>query len=216
MVTFTKKVEPSPSSLERPLIRMPVSRPRSRRAPKEDQRQLRLEPLVFEAPRPIAPGVPERAVAARQISREVLFSRLLAGMVDLLLPALVSFLFIFFASSVLNFHLLAVTSLRLGLVLFLSFYFLNSFFFLFTAGQTPGMYLTDLQLTGEGSEDVPFGSMCLRIALFLPVAATVVGLAWGFLDPSCRCLHDCLSRTRVVSAQASGRSLVEKQELPSR
>ena len=216
MVTFTKKLAPSSSSLERPLIRMPVSRPRSRRAPREDERQLRLEPLVFEVPRPIAPLAPERAVAARQISREVLFSRLLAGMVDLLLPALMGFLFAFSASSVLNFDLLTVTSLRFGLVFFLSFYFLNSLFFLFTTRQTPGMYLTDLQLTGERSEDIPFGSICLRIGLFLPVAITLVGLAWFFFDPSCRCLHDRLSRTRVVPVQTSGRSPVAKWELPTR
>ena len=60
------------------------------------------------------------------------------------------------------------------------------------------MYLTDLQLVGEESETVSFQSLVIRICLFLPVVATVVGLLWSVFDPWCRGVHDRISGTRVV------------------
>ena len=213
MVTFSKKAAVAAPSRARLPIRMPVSEPRSRQERESGQRRLGLEAPVFRPPEAMASSVAKPATEPIRVSREVLFSRLLAGMIDLLLPAVVAFLFTFSASRVLNLDLFASTSLRTGLIFVLSFYFLNSFFFLFTMRQTPGMYLTDLELIAEGSEEIPFGSICLRIGLFLPVAATVVGLLWGFFDPSFRCWHDRLSRTQVVPAQSSGPGPVKRREL---
>ena len=132
------------------------------------------------------------------LSYEVLFSRMLAGIIDLFLPVLIAVVFSFSAAKILNFDFFSPSSLRLGVLVALAFFFLNSFYFLILSGQTPGMYLTDLQLVGEESETVPFQSLVIRICLFLPVAATVVGLLWSIFDPWCRGLHDRLSGTRVV------------------
>ncbi len=119
-------------------------------------------------------------------------------MIDLSLPVLIAFVFSYSASKILNFDFFSANSVQLGVVFSLCFFFLNSFFFLVLSGQTPGMYLTDLQLVGEESETVSFQSLLLRVCLFLPVAATVVGLLWSVFDPWCRCVHDRLSKTRVV------------------
>lgn len=140
----------------------------------------------------------EAAGSETGLSHEVIFSRMLAGMIDLSLPVLIAFVFSYSASKILNFDFFSANSVQLGVVFSLCFFFLNSFFFLVLSGQTPGMYLTDLQLVGEESETVSFQSLLLRVCLFLPVAATVVGLLWSVFDPWCRCVHDRLSKTRVV------------------
>ena len=60
------------------------------------------------------------------------------------------------------------------------------------------MYLTDLRLIGEDSKEVRIVSLFVRIAFFLPVVVTVLGLLLAIFDPWCRCLHDRLSSTRIV------------------
>ena len=202
IVTSSRKVASPPITLEKPLIRMSVVG-RPRRTRRAEQRKLRLEPLLSKPAEVPVPGRRDSSHEVEAISREVLFSRLLAGIVDLLSPALIGLFFTFLASEVLNFELFAVSSLRLVFLFSLSFFFFNSFFFLLTSRQTPGMFLTDLQLIDEESDDPSLGSICLRICLFLPVAATVVGLVSGFFDRRCRCLHDRLSQTRVVPVQSA-------------
>ena len=200
MVTLAKKRAAPPSRMEKPLIRMPVTR-RSRPTPRATQKELWLpapSPGPTQAP---AARSEEAGHPARRISREVLFSRFLAGIIDLLIPVLIGLCFAVLASKVLNFEFFAANSLWLILLFSFSFFLFNSFFFLLTGRQTPGMYLADLQLINEESEDISLRSVCLRICLFLPVAMTIVGLVWGFFDPRCRCWHDRLSQTRVVPVQ---------------
>jgi uncharacterized RDD family membrane protein YckC len=108
-------------------------------------------------------------------------------------------LFVFAACWFLSLDFFSSSATYSWLVLALGFYFFNSLYFFWTAGRTPGMALTDLQLSGEDSEQPPFVSAVIRILLFLPVAASVVGLVLALFDSECRTLHDRLSRTKIVA-----------------
>lgn len=186
---------------EKPLIRTP-SKPRKNfqgRSPL--QRRLVLHGAMVGAENPVANQEEKVDVRLETVSREIIFSRILAGIVDLSFPFFLAALFVLTASMILNFDLFSPDSIKIGSAFSLCFYFLNSFFFLALSRQTPGMYLTDLQLVGEKSEDFTIQSLFLRVALFLPVSFTVVGLIWGIFDPWCRCFHDRISRTRVVPVE---------------
>ena len=199
VVTFARKTRESRPVAEKPLLRTPLGTGRGLRSHLPKQQALTLE--VPEAPEPVEfspSSSEERGASENGLSHEVLFSRMLAGIIDIFLPVLIAVVFSFSAAKILNFDFFSANSLHLGIVVALSFFFLNSFFFLILSGQTPGMYLTDLQLVGEESETVPFQSLVIRIFLFLPVVATVVGLLWSIFDPWCRGAHDRVSGTRVV------------------
>ncbi|MBI4444530.1 MAG: RDD family protein [Acidobacteria bacterium] len=160
------------------------------------QRELKLEP-----PKVIThePGLPKLEPQIEEVSREVLFSRMLAGMVDLLLPLLLSSLFLVSAGVFLRFDIFSPEALRLGIVLVAAFYFFNSIFFFLTTGQTPGMTLTDLHLIGDRKPgDISLPALLIRVCVFPLAAASVVGLVLGLFDPLRRCLHDRASHTRVV------------------
>jgi uncharacterized RDD family membrane protein YckC len=197
VVTFARSTPESQQVVEKPLIRTPVASRAGPRSHLPKQQALTLEaPAALEDPS--VSTSEEEAAGEIGLSHEVLFSRMLAGIIDLFLPVLIAVVFSFSAAKILNFDFFSADSLRLGILVALSFFFLNSFFFLILSGQTPGMYLTDLQLVGEESETVPFQSLVIRICLFLPVVATVVGLLWSIFDPWCRGAHDRVSGTRVV------------------
>lgn len=173
--------------------------------PEPRQRELDLhEPLA--APPQAPPRLREEPLSPPRVSREILFSRLLAGIIDLMLPAVTGLLFAFSGAWFLNFDFFSNRSLHIGAAFGLSFFYLNSIFFLGVAGRTPGMFLTDLELVGEDFKEASPGALVLRTALFLPLAATGVGLLWSLFDPGCRCLHDLLSGTRVVPGSDSERA----------
>ncbi len=199
VVVFAGRARQSQAVVEKPLIRKPVSASLRSRSHHPKQQALTLESPAVRPPAVSSSSDREEAAGSEiGLSHEVLFSRMLAGMIDLSLPVLIAFVFSYSASKILNFDFFSANSVQLGVVFSFCFFFLNSFFFLVLSGQTPGMYLTDLQLVGEESETVSFQSLLLRVCLFLPVAATVVGLLWSVFDPWCRCVHDRLSKTRVV------------------
>lgn len=192
---FSQARPVSKTITEKPLIRSPVG---TRADP--GSRSPRQKTLTLESP----PALSEIRFTEKtepkenRVSQEVIFSRLLAGIIDLSLPVLLAAVFTFTASMILHFDFFSMNSLWFGVSFSVSFYLLNSFFFLSVSGQTPGMYLTDLRLIGEDSEELHVVSLFVRITLFLPVVATVLGLLPAIFDPWCRCLHDRLSRTRVV------------------
>ena len=125
VVRFTKKGSSSPQVAERPLIRTPLSSPGTTRTQLPKQQALTLDaplaPLVASSP------VPEKRGDSPEIgvSHEVIFSRLLAGMIDLVFPFLIAFIFTVSASYVLNFELISTSSVRLGVLFSLCFFFLN-------------------------------------------------------------------------------------------
>ncbi len=199
VVTFARSARVSQPVVEKPLIRTPLGTSTRLRSHLPKQQALMLEAPAAPAPADSSVSTGEETTTSPiGLSHEVLFSRMLAGIIDLFLPVLIAVVFSFSAAKILNFDFFSPNSLRLGVLVALSFFFLNSFYFLVLSGQTPGMYLTDLQLVGEESERVPFRSLVIRICLFLPVVATVVGLLWSILDPWCRGVHDLISGTRVV------------------
>lgn len=60
------------------------------------------------------------------------------------------------------------------------------------------MSFTHLVLVDARGNEASPRAVLLRVILFLPAVASVVGLLWGVIDPKCRCLHDHLSGTRIV------------------
>jgi uncharacterized RDD family membrane protein YckC len=184
---------------EEPLIRRKPVRPVPR-PPGQKTLHLRPDPL----PSKKKEERPEEEILSDEedkVPKEVLFSRFLAGIVDLVLPLLMGLTFTLVASFLLGFDLFSPATLKWIGLLALSFFFFNSIFFFLTSGQTPGMVVTDLHLVADQEErELTVGAILLRVALFLPSAATVIGLGWALFDPLCRCLHDLGSRTRVEPA----------------
>jgi len=134
-------------------------------------------------------------------SREILVSRFLAGVIDLSMAGAEGALVALVASSMVSMDFFTPEGLRLAGFLGLAFQLLNSTFFLFTTGQTPGMHLTQVKLrnsTGDASPAVT--SIVLRVVLFLPSVISVIGLIWAVFDSRRRCLHDRLSGTQVITA----------------
>lgn len=201
VVSLAARTSPSQRVAEKPVVRRQVSAGKSARpqahSPQQKSLSLEASPHLSSAAAP-----QESPSIEATVSREIIFSRILAGIVDLCFPLLISLVFTFSASSVLNFDFISALSMRLGLIFWMSFFVLNSFFFLLLSGQTPGMLLTDLRLVGEDHEEVSFQSLALRILLFIPITASLVGLIWGIFDPLCRCGHDLLSRTRIVPSSS--------------
>ena len=198
VVRFSRKGSASSEFTEKPLIRTPVGSPGTIRPQVPKQQALTLN-VPLAPPEASSPAVEKGGESAEiGISNEVILSRLLAGMIDLVFPFLIAFIFTLSASYILSFELISTSSVGLGALFSICFFFLNSFFFLILSGQTPGMYLTDLQLVGEDSKEVSFPALMLRVFLFLPLAVTVLGLFWCVGDPWCRCAHDRISRTRII------------------
>ncbi len=148
---------------------------------------------------------PRREPTQAPVSREILLSRFLAGIIDVTVPLALGMSFALVAAWKIGFDFFAYGSLRMALLFSLGFYLFNSLFFLLLSGQTPGMYAAQLSLIGaERKDDVPATSVLLRVILFLPSCLTVVGLLWSIFDSERRCLHDILSGSLVVSrGQAS-------------
>jgi len=183
---------------EEPLIRRKPIRP-VQQPPGQKTLHLQPEPSPFKT---VDEPVEKEVISDEEerVPKEILFSRFLSGIVDLVLPLLTGFVFTIVASFLLGFDLFSQSSLKWIGLLSLSFFFFNSLFFFLTSGQTPGMVVTDLQLIGEDGREVTTFSILLRVAFFLPSALTVVGLGWALFDPLCRCLHDLVSRTKIEPA----------------
>ena len=193
IVTVTRKASAVPSLVDRPLIRVPA---RSGPSQVPKQQELRLEAFP---PQSGSAASEETTSPSLEIPSEIILSRLLAGIVDASLSILTGFLFSWTACLLLNLDFLSISTLSLGGACSLGFCFLSSCFFLISCGQTPGMYLTELRLIAEEvPEAVPTQAILFRVLLFPAVAASLVGLCLSFFDPGRRCLHDRLTRTRVV------------------
>ncbi|MEE8586831.1 MAG: RDD family protein, partial [Acidobacteriota bacterium] len=107
------------------------------------------------------------AGGAAWISREIFLSRLLAGLVDLLLSSFVGLIFAWVASALLGFDFFSAASIEIALATGLLFYWVSSLFFLSLSGQTPGMHLTGLQLLYQESAELPFMAVFIRVLAIL-------------------------------------------------
>lgn len=149
------------------------------------------------------PEVDLAELVPKRVTRDILSSRLLAGVIDIIGPALLSAIFTVGAAWILNFELFSALTLKWWLVMWAALFYLNSVFFLVSCGQTPGMIRTELVLKNaeKVSEEAPLAMVLLRVVLFVPIALTVVGLVWAIFDPNCRTLVDHLSGTDVARAE---------------
>lgn len=213
-----KARSPKPASTERRIGREEAAGKRGEPAPPAGsvprplQRRLKLESSTSagadeEDPMREAEAIekPRREPTQAPVSREILLSRFLAGIIDVTVPLALGMSFALVAAWRIGFDFFAYGSLRMALLLSLGFYLFNSVFFLLLSGQTPGMYAAQLSLAGaERREDVPVTSVLLRVVLFLPSCLTVVGLLWSIFDSERRCLHDILSGSLVVNGGPAG------------
>jgi uncharacterized RDD family membrane protein YckC len=168
------RVEPQPA---------PEIRPASRRAP-EPAREIEVARALLGEPRD---------------SHLILLSRTLAGLVDLIIVFLSAGLMVVTVDILEGIEVFDTVSRIHYTLLFLVIYFVYSVFFLGMANQTVGMMLTDLRLTGASAVRPGIVQILVRCCVFLiSVAALGIVLLWGCFDGQARCLHDLLSRTRVV------------------
>ena len=159
----------------------------------------RSTPIPPPYAQPRKPDSEKEAEAQQQLSREILFSRFLAGIIDLTLPLALALVFTLAASWVLEFDLFEGPTLTLILAFSTTFFFFNSMFFLLSSGRTPGMHFTDLELRdSDGTRQVTPSLVLLRVLFFAPTVLSIFGLVWAVFDPSRRCLHDHLSGTQVT------------------
>ncbi|UCF39127.1 MAG: RDD family protein [Acidobacteriota bacterium] len=191
--------------LEKPLIRFAVNSEAEEAGP--HQRRLELQappvtpPIRFDPAERAAeaPQSPEIREDKKAVSREILFSRFLCGIIDCSFPVLTGLGFALLAAIELGLDVFSSESLVWVAGFSAAFFVFNSLFFLLTSGQTLGMYLTELRIVDEDTlEDPPLASVLFRVALFLPVTVTLVGLLWALFDSSRRCFHDIFSGTFVI------------------
>jgi uncharacterized RDD family membrane protein YckC len=198
IVTFDQKDGNKSDVLEKQLVRR--SSPTGTRGVDSRQRKLQLQTppeIVASSLREAAASVPSSA----RVSKEILFSRFLSGIIDLSFPVVLGFSFVLAASRLVDFDFFMANSLEWAAVFSLVLYCVGSSFFLLALGQTPGMILTELRLVSDKEgRAVSERQIFLRVALFLPVAATLFGLLWSLFDSRCRTLHDRFTGTRVEPA----------------
>lgn len=169
-------------------------------SPASPQKLLDLEPPA-EQPTSSPETRPPQPHPLGPVSREILVSRALCGVIDLTMAAVLGVVFVGIASRLLGFDFFSSLSLLFTAGVALALHFLNSLFFFITCGQTPGMAATRLRLEAEDPEEgLHLSSLVLRALLFLPSLVTVFGIAWALFDPFRRCAHDVLTGTLVVEA----------------
>jgi uncharacterized RDD family membrane protein YckC len=151
--------------------------------------QLSLEPAHQHIRRP--PPAPT--------ARLILLSRTLAGLVDLIIVVFCAAGLIIAADVISGVEVLDGLSLVNYGVLLIATFYVYSAFFLFTAGQTIGMMITELKLADEEERRPRISQILLRCVLYtVSLLALGLGLLWGCFDRDARCAHDRLSGTRVI------------------
>ncbi|HUV13444.1 MAG TPA: RDD family protein [Acidobacteriota bacterium] len=199
-------VSRKPQALEKTLSRPATAPQEPRKNAGTHQKRLDLTPLphrttpIPSSSKPTLTAEAERNAAKQsQLSREILFSRFLAGIIDLTLPLGLALIFTLATARVLVFDLFETHTVTLILAFAATFFFFNSMFFLLSSGRTPGMYFTDLELrNADGTQQVTPSLVLLRVLFFVPTVLSVFGLIWAVFDPSRRCLHDHLSGTQIM------------------
>jgi uncharacterized RDD family membrane protein YckC len=191
------------SSAPEPVRPRPLPLSKLSESPSSPQKLLDLEPPVPKNRESAKPREPESTAPPAKpvtVSREILVSRSLSGLIDLIFAAAVAGGFVMVGAYFLDVDFFGFLPLTLACGLTSVMLILNGLYFLLTCGQTPGMAATGLRLLAiEGGP--PSGTQVLgRSLLFLPSLVSVVGVAWAILDSERRCAHDVLSGTVVISS----------------
>ena len=189
---------PSPTRVpQKPLIRrLPGVRVRTIPGKGPHQKSLRLDPDRAETAAERG-GMSPGALAGKS-GKEILFSRFLAGIIDLVLAGAAGLAFAFAAARLLGVHFPTPEFLLLAAGCGFSVFFLDSVFFLALVQQTPGMMWTSIKVVPTRGEQLSVVRVIVRIVAFVPAFLSLLGLSWSALDSEHRCLHDLLSGTRVV------------------
>jgi uncharacterized RDD family membrane protein YckC len=146
-----------------------------------------------EPPRPAPPA------EAPEPDRLILLSRTLSGLIDLLIVFLCATGFVLAAELVSGIVIFDARSALNYALLLLAVHFVYSTFFLKTANQTIGMMITDLRVAGLDGRRPGTRQILVRSASFLLSFLLLgIGLITSLFDTDARCLHDAVSRTRVV------------------
>ncbi|GMT39165.1 RDD family protein [Helicobacter bizzozeronii] len=69
--------------------------------------------------------------------------------------------------------------------------------FISKSGQTPGLRYVGLKVLDSHDQPLSLGRACVRFALWLVVASTLIGFFTPFFSKDKRFLHDVLCHTRV-------------------
>ena len=129
----------------------------------------------------------------------ILLSRMLSGLVDMIIVMLCSGLCIIAADFFSGIIALDTISYLIFAALFLLTYFFYSIFFLAASNQTIGMMITDLRVV-DADGNRPSVSQLLRRS-FGHLASVLVlglGLVWSLFDRESQCFHDRVSDTRIL------------------
>jgi uncharacterized RDD family membrane protein YckC len=133
------------------------------------------------------------------ISKGILLTRTLSGLIDLLIVAGCSGVFLGLSMRFGNIDVLSQSFRPVvwGSIVF--FHLFYSLYFLGLTHKTIGMMLTGLEVVDEQAGQLLFYQLFLRTIFFLfSWALAMLGLFWGLWDHRSRCMHDFLSRTLVV------------------
>jgi uncharacterized RDD family membrane protein YckC len=129
----------------------------------------------------------------------ILLSRILSGLIDLLIVGICTGAFVVAADVLSGINLVDGVSILYYGALLMATHVVYSAFFLGTANQTIGMMMKDLRVVGINGDRPKIGQILGRCAAFLLSWLTLgIGLCWAALNRDAMCLHDKLSRTRVV------------------
>ncbi len=129
----------------------------------------------------------------------IFLSRTLSGLIDLICIIFFVGVFVIAADRFGGIVVLDKVSLADFAALFLLTYFVYSVFFLTASGQTIGMMITDLRVTGIIRKRPSLQQYMKRCFWHLISLLMIgMGLLWGLFDRNNLCLHDRLSGTRVI------------------
>ncbi|MBM3790287.1 MAG: hypothetical protein FJW35_08035 [Acidobacteria bacterium] len=147
-----------------------------------------------------APTFHDLAIGADPLSDKlVLLTRTFSGLVDMVIVVLLAAAMIFVVDVIEGIVVFDGTSMIYYLALLVATFLIYSVFFLATANQTIGMMITDLRIVGPGSGRPDLRQIFVRCSSYLvSLFGAGIGLFWGVFDRESRCLHDRISRTRVI------------------
>jgi uncharacterized RDD family membrane protein YckC len=118
---------------------------------------------------------------------------------DILIVLLTTVVLIFAASFFSGIRIMESGNFIFYALVFLLVYFAYSLLFLGLSNQTIGMMMSDLQVVGPDEKRPQIGRVLARcFGFLLSVVCVGVGLIWALFDRDRQCLHDRLSKTRVV------------------
>ena len=159
-----------------------------------------IDTVVARQPAP----TPERPISSatwdeRHEDKLILLSRILSGLIDLLIVGLCAGSFIVAADAFSGIDVIDNVSKLYYAALLLSIHFVYSIFFMGITNQTVGMMIKDLRVVGIEGGRPGIGPVLSRSAAYLLSWLSLgLGLIWAAFDRDALCLHDKLSRTRIV------------------